>query len=255
MLIALMPELGFSGMEEADTVLLAYSNSDEADFEALDTVVSEMGLTYEREIVEEQNWNEVWESNFDPVILPGLIHIRAFFHPPLEGFRHEILITPKMSFGTGHHATTRMMLKAMVDMDFNGKKVLDFGTGTGILAILSVKLGAKSVIAIDNDSWSIDNVKENILLNNADTVEVLQGSSPAGLPAVDIVLANINRNVLEGQVHSIDGVLLPGGMLFISGLLQEDYDSINRLYCSFFGQPIVHLHESEWIALVYQKAG
>lgn len=253
MLIALLPDLGFSGMEESGADLIAYSNEQEADFASLDTVVSSMGLTYKKDTVEDQNWNAVWESNFDPVILPGQIHIRAFFHPPLEGFRHEILITPKMSFGTGHHATTRMMLKSMLDMDFTGKTVLDFGTGTGILAILSVKLGARKVYAIDNDSWSIDNVKENILLNNADAIEVQQRSSPNGLPHVDAVLANINRNVLEENVYSIDQVLLPGGVLFLSGLLQDDYEAIHLHYRPIFGEPIMHLRDNGWIALVYQK--
>lgn len=249
----MLPEFGFTGMEERDADLLAYSTVDEADAEGLKTFVADAGLVYTQEDVQEENWNASWEANFEPVTLPGLIHVRAFFHPRLEGFKHEILITPKMSFGTGHHATTRMMMKSMVDMNFKEKKVLDFGTGTGILAILAVKLGAAQVVAIDNDSWSIDNVKENTRLNDCHSIIVMQRSSTRGLGPVDCVLANINRNVLEQELEALHEALVFGGTLFISGLLQSDYEGIQALYRPHFGKPLFSYNDHDWIALVYQK--
>jgi len=120
-LVALLPDLGFSGMEETPKGLKAYATEGQVDIPALDALSAELGIQYTNAILEEENWNSSWESNFDPVILPGKIHVRAHFHPPLEGFDHEILITPKMSFGTGHHATTRMMMLGMLELGFQGK--------------------------------------------------------------------------------------------------------------------------------------
>jgi ribosomal protein L11 methyltransferase len=252
-LIAMLPDVGFAGMEEQDTDLLAYARDTEADMEGLVTLVTHLGLQFTQEDVPEENWNASWEANFEPVLLPGLVHVRAFFHPRLADIPHEILITPKMSFGTGHHATTRLMMKAMSTMDFSGKSVLDFGTGTGILSIFASKLGAKSVVAIDNDHWSIENVKENIQLNHCSDIEVLQLSSPKGLNPSHIVLANINRNVLEEQLIHIHQALHPGGTLVISGLFESDFEGINAAYSSFFGDPLSHTVENEWIAIVYVK--
>ena len=162
-LVARLPELGFSGMEETPTGLKAYATAGQVDLSALDAICAEMGINYTNEELKEENWNSSWESNFDPVILPGKIHVRAHFHPTIEGFDHEILITPKMSFGTGHHATTRMMMLGMLELDFMGKEVLDFGTGTGILAILAGRLGASSIDAIavfvlGRAAWSADRI-------------------------------------------------------------------------------------------------
>ena len=122
--------------------------------------------------IEETNWNQVWESSFEPVVVDDFVAVRADFHEPIKGIKHEIVITPKMSFGTGHHATTYMMLEQMGKLDFKDKRVLDFGTGTGVLAILAEKMGAKKIIAIDNDEWSIENANENIKRNNCVAVEL-----------------------------------------------------------------------------------
>jgi ribosomal protein L11 methyltransferase len=141
LLIANLPELGFHGMEETEGGLIAYADVNEfnhAEFEQLCIVHA---LVFSQQIVKQQNWNALWESNFDPVFIPGQVHVRAHFHPPVEGFTHEILITPKMSFGTGHHQTTRLVCKEMFSVDFYNKRVLDMGCGTGILAILSKKRG------------------------------------------------------------------------------------------------------------------
>ncbi len=132
----------------------------------LNDLTSSLQLSFSKTIIEETNWNQVWESNFDPVIVDDFVAVRAHFHEPIKNVQHEIVITPKMSFGTGHHATTYMMMQQMRELDFAGKNVFDFGTGTGVLAILAEKLGAQKVIAIDNDDWSIENADENVKRNN-----------------------------------------------------------------------------------------
>ncbi len=183
-------------------------------------------LSYLEEQIPSQNWNEVWESNFQPVIVEDFVAIRAGFHPPIETVQHEIVITPKMSFGTGHHATTYMMMRQMRDIDFAGKSVFDFGTGTGVLAILSEKLGAAKVLAIDNDEWSIDNASENIKRNNCSTIEINKAESAKGNNHFDVILANINKNVILDNLDNLASQLKPDGSLLLSGLLANDADEI-----------------------------
>lgn len=252
-LVALLPDLGFSGMEETATGLKAYATEGQVDTPALDTLCTELGITYTNAVLKEENWNSSWESNFDPVILPGKIHVRAHFHPPLEGFDHEILITPKMSFGTGHHATTRMMMLGMLEMDFTRKTVLDFGTGTGILAILSERLGASSIAAIDNDHWSISNVNENIQLNTACNIKVSLAENLVEVDACDIILANINKHVLLEHASSMSSLLRTGGFLLISGLLEADQEDIEAVFSPLFGRPTKLYTDNGWIALAFKK--
>jgi len=252
-LVALLPDLGFSGMEETPNGLKAYATEGQVDIPALDAVCAELGTTYANAVLEEENWNSSWESNFDPVILPTKIHVRAHFHPMLEGFEHEILITPKMSFGTGHHATTRMMMLGMLELDFNGKEVLDFGTGTGILAILAERLGASSVEAIDNDHWSISNVNENIQLNEASNISVSLAENLDEVRACDMLLANINKHVLLAHAVPMFRLLRPDGFLLISGLLAEDQVDIEAVFSPLFGKPINLYSDNGWIALAFQN--
>jgi len=253
LLIANLPELGFHGMEETEGGLIAYADVNEfnhAEFEQLCIVHA---LVFSQQIVKQQNWNALWESNFDPVFIPGQVHVRAHFHPPVEGYTHEILITPKMSFGTGHHATTRMMMTAMLDFDFTQQHILDFGTGTGILSILAEKLGADSIQAIDNDTWSIENVAENLKMNDASRCSVFLGETLDELGNADIILANINKAVLIQHVVSIYNHLNTPGKLLISGLLQEDYDDICGVFTPLLGVPIRMLDDTGWIALLFEK--
>jgi len=252
-LVALLPDLGFSGMEETPKGLKAYATEGQVDIPALDALSAELGIQYTNAILEEENWNSSWESNFDPVILPGKIHVRAHFHPPLEGFDHEILITPKMSFGTGHHATTRMMMLGMLELDFKEKEVLDFGTGTGILAILAERLGATSIEAIDNDHWSISNVNENIALNAASNITVSLAENLDEVSTFDMLLANINKHVLLAHAASMAQLLRPDGFLLISGLLAEDQEDIETVFTPLFGKPINLYTDNGWIALAFKK--
>lgn len=252
-LVALLPDLGFTGMEETPKGLKAYATAGQVDQSALDLLCAEMGIHYTNAELEEENWNSSWESNFDPVILPGKIHVRAHFHPPLEGFEHEILITPKMSFGTGHHATTRMMMLGMLELDFMGKEVLDFGTGTGILAILAERLGATSVEAIDNDHWSISNVNENIQLNAASNIIVALAENLDEVHTCDMLLANINKHVLLAHAASMAQLLRTDGFLLISGLLAVDQVDIEAVFTPLFGKPINLYTDNGWIALAFKK--
>src|SRR6187397_408555 len=175
-LIAQLADAGYEGFEEKDNSLDAFINSKGFDTVILKEISFKYQTPYTKEKIAETNWNQVWESNFEPVIVNDYVAIRADFHKPITNTKFEIVITPKMSFGTGHHATTYMMIEQMRCIDFTNKKVFDFGTGTGILAILASKLGASSVTAIDIDEWSIKNAEENFQKNNIQSVNLYQSA-------------------------------------------------------------------------------
>jgi ribosomal protein L11 methyltransferase len=253
LLIAKLFELGVHGMEEQPGGIKAYANVDQLDKESLSQYSNEVGLSFSIQDVKEENWNALWESNFEPVVIPSKVYVRAEFHPQLEGFDHDIVITPKMSFGTGHHATTMMMMKLMIELDLAGKRVIDFGSGTGILSILAIKLGALEVDAIDNEPWSVENAIDNSRLNNCSQVNVSLASQLGELPPCDVLLANINKSILIEHAQSIFDHLVDGGDLVISGLLRGDYGDILAIYSPFFNHPINMLEEGEWIALVFKK--
>lgn len=251
-LIAILPDFGFHGMEETSGGVKAYANEGLVDLESIKALASSMNLALAVNLIEEENWNQTWESNFDPVVIPGKIQVRAHFHEPLDTVQHQILITPKMSFGTGHHPTTKMMMLAMLEIDFKDKNVIDFGTGTGILSILATQLGAHKVYAIDNDDWSIENVKENIQLNKALGIDVFHASDLEQIEKSDIVLANINKNVLIEHVQSIFSKTTRPGNLIISGLLRTDYEDIMKVYEPVFGSSFKSFEEGDWLAVSFQ---
>lgn len=253
LLIAKLFELGVHGMEEQPGGIKAYAYVDQIDKESLSQYSNEVGLPFSMLEVKEENWNALWESNFEPVVIPGKVYVRAEFHPQLEGFDHDIVITPKMSFGTGHHATTMMMMKLMLELDLAGKKVIDFGSGTGILSILAIKLGALQVDAIDNEPWSVENAIDNSKLNNCSQVNVGLAGHLGEIPPCDVLLANINKSILIEHAESIFDHVVNGGHLVISGLLRSDYEDILAIYSPFFNRPINMLQEGEWIALVFKK--
>ncbi len=222
-LIALLSEQGYDGFEEEADHLLAYIPEDRFDTAVLNDITNPFGFSYATEAIEPQNWNELWESGFEPVVVEGFCTIRADFHNPEIVTPYVVVITPKMSFGTGHHATTQLMMMGMKDMDFVGKSVLDFGTGTGVLAILAEMLGATAVMAIDNDEWSVENGKENLVRNESRCVELEMGTlTEVAEKKYDIILANINRNILLQYMWDLYGILEQGGTLLMSGLLAED---------------------------------
>jgi ribosomal protein L11 methyltransferase len=232
MVIALLGEVNYEGFEEEGDLLKAYISSNKFDEGELKTIADNHNLSYSVDEVENKNWNQLWESNFQPVIVNHSIHntrwvaIRADFHQPIRDVEHEIIITPKMSFGTGHHATTYMMIKMMSELDFAGKKVLDFGTGTGILSILSEKLGALRILAIDNDDQCIKNSSENFESNNCFRIQLIKGSSAKGDHKFDIILANIIKGVILDNLPEFAKQLNANGVIVLSGLLKEDEDAI-----------------------------
>lgn len=227
--VAHLAEAGYEGFEEKDNELIAYIPEKDFDEALLKELAFKYQLPYQKETIPEQNWNEVWESNFPPVIIDDFVAVRADFHDPVKGVQFEILITPKMSFGTGHHATTTMMIQQMRTMDLKGKKVFDFGTGTGILAILAEKLGAASVVAADSDDWSIENARENIKKNHCRKVFVKQLETMEDESIYEVILANINKNVIVEQFPFMVEKLAKGGSLLVSGLLIEDKNEVLEL--------------------------
>lgn len=226
-LVALLHDIGFEGFEESKTNLKAFIaeiNFDKAGFNTIKRMFPAVNFT--KKIIENINWNHQWEKGFEPVRVKDFVAIRAGFHSALGGVKHDIIITPKMSFGTGHHATTMLMLEQMQHVNFEKKQVLDFGTGTGVLAILAEKLGAKTVLAIDEDEWSINNAMENILQNSCQNITILQTNTIPGKENFDIILANINLNVIISALSSIVSAATPGATICLSGFLKENEDSI-----------------------------
>lgn len=222
-LISQLSDSGAVGFEQTEKTLIAYFN--ENAFKSYEVNELLKSCSFNTNIVEEQNWNKVWESNFQPVVVNNFCAIRAEFHEPISKIEYEIIITPKMSFGTGHHATTYMMIEQMRDINFNHKTVFDFGTGTGILAILSEKLGAANVVAIDIDAWSIENAKENFTRNNCTNIN-LSLSSQIPDKKFDVILANINKNVILDYLPQLKKALSAKGYLLLSGLLSSDENHI-----------------------------
>ncbi|WP_186774201.1 50S ribosomal protein L11 methyltransferase [Chitinophaga pinensis] len=251
-LVAVLAEKGFEGFEEQQgNVLVAYIP--EEDFNEADTneLTAGFGLTYTKERIEQTNWNAVWESNFQPVQVDDFCGIRAAFHAPFDPQpQHEIVITPKMSFGTGHHATTYSVIKLMQGIDFRGKQVFDFGTGTGILAILACKMGASVIDAIDIDEWSVENTKENIVSNNALPVKVWQADSLKNIRnSYNVVLANINRNILLEFMADMRRLLVRDGILLLSGILKEDETAILEAARQHALVLETQLEKDNWLAM------
>ncbi|AHF15350.1 50S ribosomal protein L11 methyltransferase [Niabella soli] len=221
LLIAALAEKA-DGFEEGELTVTAFFSSNKIDNETLDHLAKELELRYEVKELAAQNWNALWESNFEPVLVDDFVAVRASFHPPFPAAQHEVLINPKMSFGTGHHATTWLMMQQMQTIDFKNKSVFDFGTGTGILAILAKKLGAASIRATDLDEWSIANAKENFEINDAAGIELILSDSANQQRTFDVILANINKNILLATIPQLKAQLTPGGTLLLSGLLASD---------------------------------
>lgn len=248
-LISQLEELCANGFEQTQDALIAYFPENNFESYAVNGILK--NYQYSINTVEEQNWNAVWESNFEPVVVEDFCAIRAEFHQPITNVSYEIVITPKMSFGTGHHATTYMMMQQMKDMDFTGKHVFDFGTGTGILAILAEKLGSEKIQAIDVDDWSIENAWENINRNGCSKINVELSSQ---LPAqqFDIILANINRNVILQYLPGLKEILNnEQGELLLSGLLVSDKEDIMKACMNQGLKLIKELERNNWISLLF----
>lgn len=248
-LIALLSDIGYSGFEESDVALKAFIDKDHFNEAEVKRALAGLAVEYNCAEIEEQNWNAQWESSFDPIIIGNFAAIRAGFHSPVQQVSHEIIITPKMSFGTGHHATTHMMVEQMADIDFTGKTVIDFGTGTGVLAILAEKLGAGSVDAIDNDDWSIENSEENTAANGCRQVHVFKADQLPGNKTYQVILANINLNVIVDSLPSLARASARGTVVLLSGFLKEDESGLLQRIMSLNFKHLDTRQNGEWICM------
>lgn len=255
----LIAELGFAGFEsfvETEDGVTAYIQQSLWNENILDDIgilnSKEFQISYEQEEIEQVNWNEEWEKNFDPIVVSDQCLVRAPFHPSKD-VNYEIVIEPKMSFGTGHHETTFMMLQYILENDFAGKTVLDMGCGTAVLAILAKMKGAKSADAIDIDEWCVENSKENIERNNVDAIQVRLGDASI-LPKrkYDIVLANINRNILLNDMDVYVKSLLPGGILYMSGFYLSDLTVLTKKAEELGLKFIDNRQNNNWVAAKFE---
>jgi len=281
MLVAQLAELGFDGFNEEEaatginngvgmssilgtttglgagaghckTFILAIDFEKQGVEKELDIIFNQHSLTYSKSIIKEKNWNAIWESNFEPVRVGDFVGIRAHFHPCFDpAVQYEIKITPKMSFGTGHHATTFTVMQMMEHLNFKGKSVYDFGTGTGVLAILAEKLGAVDLLAVDNDEWCIENAKENILNNETKWILIKKVDSAYQDRPFDIILANVNRHIIEANMQELTQVAHPGSELILSGLLIEDQEDMIQLAANNGWNFVKSQPLNGWVSLLF----
>ncbi|WP_298064627.1 50S ribosomal protein L11 methyltransferase [uncultured Rikenella sp.] len=224
-----LPDGFMAGAGSVKCYIPAAAEADPDTHTRIQNFLYEDGYPYERNEIEQQNWNAEWEAHFEPIdIGGGMCHIRAPFHPAKAGAKHEIVIMPKMSFGTGHHATTCLMAEQMLALDFGGASVLDMGSGTGILAILAAQRGAVVVDAVDIDEWAYENCVENIQTNGVQTAvcPILGDVTAVRGKVYDYILANINRNILLADMECYAASLRKGGLLLVSGILDLDVDTL-----------------------------
>jgi len=252
-------EIGFESFDEENGVLNAYIKTENYQEELVEDLLEAYeqqfpDVYYTVEEIPAQNWNASWESDYAPIEIGKILRIRAGFHQPDTSFEHEIVIIPKMSFGTGHHETTRLMAQNMKTLDLKGKKVLDMGCGTGILAIYAEKLGAREVWAIDIEEPAYENTLENSAINGCSVIHVEKGGVEKIPPlAFNVILANINRNVLLQQVQVYAQRLEPGGHLLLSGFFNTDTPAL-RDECAQRGMDFVSEQLlGNWACLLFVK--
>lgn len=228
--LAEISELPFESFAEEEGKILAYAQEDEFDLQLLTDFqwLKENPVEAKQNEINDINWNEEWEKNFDPIEVSDNCIVRATFHDVKKSYKYDLLIDPKMSFGTGHHATTYLVLKNMFNFDFKDAEVLDMGAGTGVLAVLAIQLGAKHALAIDNNPWAFENASDNVKLNNCEgkiTVEIGE-SELIENKTFDFILANINRNVILADLPQYEQSLAENGVLLVSGIMNHDVQHV-----------------------------
>jgi ribosomal protein L11 methyltransferase len=250
-IIARLAEVGFESFDQEGSDLKAYIPA-YLYGDHLGPVLEKdiiMGIPYNINQVADTNWNQVWESNYEPVLIEDRCYIRAPFHEHRDDVEFELLIEPKMSFGTAHHATTAMMISYCMSEDLAGKSLLDMGCGTAVLAILSRMRGANPVLAIDNDLWAYENACENVARNNTADIAVLHGDdSLLESRKFDVILANINRNILLNDMPAYTACLNPGGVLIMSGFYFDDLKKIAHKALELGFQQISYKEQNQWTA-------
>ena len=256
-LMAELAEVGFDSFEDTPTGIKAYIPKDSWNEHILQDIYllsnPEFTISYQITEIEQVNWNEEWEKNFSPIVVEDLCTVRANFHP-VPNTRYDIVITPKMSFGTGHHETTYMMLQQLLPLSLEGTKVLDMGCGTGILAIMAALRGAHDITAIDIDPWCVENATENVQQNDCSFITIKEGdvSLIAG-EQYNLILANINRNILLSDIPAYTQALLPQGLLLVSGFYEEDLPVIKEK-CQEVGLTYLsHIERNRWVSAKFQR--
>lgn len=257
MLTTMLAEIGFDSFMDDAMGLKAYCSADNRDDLAVENLLLEPSFSDIRllkvEEMPDKDWNEVWEASYQPVVVNDRCRVRAPFHEPDPSFEFDLVIEPKMSFGTANHETTAQIIQLMLETDFHGKIVLDMGSGTAVLAILAKKLGAAHTVAIDNDEWAYRNAFTNTELNGVSDIEIVLGDASSIRGSFDVVLANINRNILLRDMHLYVAAMRPDAHIFFSGFYTEDLESIKaeaeRLglhYCR-------RLSRNNWVAAEFVK--
>ena len=258
-LVARLNEIEFESYCEDENGVKAYVQTHLLDENAVKEIINEVAkscdLSFTIAKVKQENWNEKWENNFEPVHINDKCVIRAHFHAPFHDFEHEIIITPKMSFGTGHHETTALVMNEMFEIDFTDKSVLDMGTGTGVLAILAAKLGATSLIGIDFDKWAYENSVENAQINAISTINFMHGDAILiGDETFDIILANINRNIILQDIAIYVKAMNTNSEIIFSGFLKKDIPLILEKSKQLGLDLVASKHKNKWQMLHLKKA-
>ena len=256
-LIAELGEVGFESFVENEEGVEAFIQKTDWNPQVLDDIYvlksGEFQISFEMREIEQTNWNIEWEKNFNPITVDGLVSIRAPFHED-PNLKYDIVIEPKMSFGTGHHETTHMMVQHLLDLDVANKKVLDMGCGTGILAIFAEMKGAKPIDAIDIDNWCYQNSLENVERNKCKHIAVYEGdASLLKNKSYDVIIANINRNILLNDMHVYADCLTENGVILLSGFYTEDISVIDEEVSKYGLKLDKQLERNNWVALKYVK--
>lgn len=258
--VAYLAEHDYESFVEETPNLKAYIQESLYDGAALQALLKQLEvqgagiLGYDLIFLPQQNWNATWEAQFEPVLISDQLRIVAPFHelPAFSGI--EIKILPKMSFGTGHHQTTHLICQQMLQMDFQNKKVLDMGAGTGVLAILAERLGAKTITAIEIEVWSAENILENMALNGSERIEAIQGGAEAITGNdFDIILANINKNVLLAQLPQYSAAMRTEGLLLLSGFFVTDVPDLQAAAATVGFEPHGVFERENWAVLLFKK--
>ena len=258
-MIAVLADLGFDTFEETEQGFKGYIPTalynETAILNLLANYKEETHFSFSTSEIKHENWNTLWESNFHPISVADQVYVRATFHQPEPNFAYEIVIDPKMAFGTGHHQTTASVMELMLAEDFSGKKVLDMGCGTGILAILAKKVGAQAVDAIDYDPLCYESTIENTELNSMTDIQaILGGKEVIPNTSYGIILANINRNILLDQLDRYAQVLAPEGSLILSGFYEQpDLEIIKEAAQALGLRYVSHLVKQDWTAAKFIK--
>lgn len=254
-LVAELGEVGFESFVESEDGMIAYIQQTDWNENVLDDIFilnsEEFTISYEMEVIEQTNWNSEWEKNFNPIQVDDLVSIRAPFHEN-PNLKYDIVIEPKMSFGTGHHETTHMMVQHLLELDLTDKKTLDMGCGTGILAIFAEMKGAKPIDAIDIDNWCYLNSIENVERNNCSNISVYEGEAALLVDKkYDVIIANINRNILLNDMHAYMNCLNENGTLLLSGFYKEDIAIIDAEVSKYHYKLDKTIERNNWVALKY----